>query len=141
MGAHASLYRALATPLEPIAAIYNTSWENDGRDTAFLAEEINLTFRHIPAGSYSEGIGADAKNRWIGFVQIKVYAPAGAGALAALDVVDSIRAIYRRGVDFAHDTVEVRIEKLEQNPGSIDRGWYVVPLTIWYRASSPAVPV
>lgn len=89
-----------------------------------------LEFWFIPPEPFQKELFREARNRYIGLVQINIIVPNNIGTSAINARYETIAKQFRRGDIFNG----VRIAKTYRDPASIDGDYYLVPVTIEWEA-------
>jgi hypothetical protein len=92
----------------------------------------------LPAQPASTAVGEGADNRFVGFVQIDVFYPAGAGLKRPLVIADAVAAHFKRGLvlDAAGFLVSVDRPPFVMST-SRDGAQTMTPVRVYYTADAP----
>lgn len=119
---------ALETRLAAIASPLPTQWEN----AAFTPvdnqpyQQVDILFAQ-PSNPTANG----NFNRQQGFMQIRLYYPAGTGRLAAQTRAEALALWFKRGLSFSSDGVTAIIDRTpEISKGGVEGSRYVLVIRI-----------
>lgn len=133
MGAYTDLLTLLNTHLEMLPNSPSIDWENDA-DFKYTEGTVWLKAMNIPTNVEGASLGSSAPNEWRGIFQVDVNHPSGIGVLDPADVVDRIVSHFKRGTILSNSNVRLTVTRCQPEPAMMDRGWYIVPISIYYYA-------
>lgn len=80
------------------------------------------------------GIGTEARERFIGIVQVDVYTKTGIGDVTPLEKATEVANLIPRGTILASNGQSVLITKVWMDDPDIEDGWYVTPVNFRLQA-------
>lgn len=129
---NASIRAALATRLNTLDL--PTAWENSNftppANAVYVAEAL------LPNETLSVGVSSASSDNFGGIYQVLVYAPAGAGKGAAVEMAEQIVGAFPKGASLTYSGTTVRILRASQAPALMSGDRYAIPVSIVYRALS-----
>ena len=129
---HRKISAALSTRLGALASAPPIAYENAGytpiEGTTWLRES------YLPATSTTVGIGPSDSTDFIGVYQISIYAPLDDYKLEAHQLIDSITAHFVRGTVLTFEAQKVVIEQVDVSQGLASGGWFLMPVSVNWRA-------
>ena len=96
----------------------------------YLAESI------LPAETRSSGLAATSSDICEGVWQVLCYAPAGEGKGAAFNAAKQVLELFPKALRAQHSGLEATVRRAEQNAGFPSGARWVVPISVYYRATS-----
>lgn len=124
--------RALETRLAAMSPALATAWENSPYEP-----EPGTPYQRafmLYAAPENEVLGCDYR-REVGVFQVSLFYPPGTGSAAAQARADAVQEHFPRGLTLTHSGTSVLIPRSPAKaPGFNADGWYVVPVSIPYRA-------
>ena len=104
------------------------SYEPDGTE-----EYIRAVL--IPGETTQRCLGTCGEDITEGFYQIEVLTPNGMGRSCNIDLISDV---FKRGTDIHYNNVRIQIVSPSIAAGLKERNYYVVPMSIRWRAYTPA---
>lgn len=131
MSVFTDISAALDSNLNDMPSLPPVAWENKSFTPTMGTLYIRPT--NIPGDSVQATLGDSGTDQNIGIYQVDVFAEAGMGKNAALDMADQIGDQFKRGTDLVYNGRTVRIRSASRKVGqnNVD-GWYQVPVEITY---------
>jgi hypothetical protein len=77
-------------------------------------------------------IGEAGQNRHVGFYQVSIYAPSGAGLGVIKPLIESVCNLFKRGTVLTYSTNTLTVIMPEIGPEDQGTDWVVYPITIYY---------
>lgn len=132
MSEFANISGALDSHLNSMAGLPPVAWENQNysptQGTLYLRPTI------IPGDTLQAGLGDAGIDEHIGLYQVDVFAEAGVGKGAAVVMADTVADQFSRGTVLSLNGVDVRIVSTSRGVGTVDGGWFIVPVTVSYQS-------
>lgn len=124
---------ALETQLSGIAPAIATAWEN----VDFLPPDVSTPYQEVHLlFSDPENPEMSAGYREVGYMQVKLHYPIGAGSAAAATRATLVRNAFTKGMSFNTGNVVVTILKTPTiGGGSVDEDKWVVPIKVPFFAN------
>ena len=88
----------------------------------------------IPASIDSLGKRGDGSDEIAGVFQASFFAPSGESVGELLQLVDTCLQFYKHGSTVIKDTQSVYIENSERNGGRNAEGWYIIDVSVYFKA-------
>jgi hypothetical protein len=98
--------------------------------TAHIEQFIDITT--LPA--VTEVLSKDSIDIEFGIYQLSIYTRSGIGVKKAYEMADTLQAFYRHGVTLTVNGQIVFIEVMSRGPGRNNNGWFIIDLSIEYKA-------
>lgn len=109
MAVEASILDAFMTRINGLSLGLPIAWPNVDFDPPADGKYIAVSF--IPNGANRVAISTDTPHRRIGLVQLSVYWPKGAGAVAPMEKADEVAAAFPADLRLTADGARVRVTK------------------------------
>ena len=123
----------LQTRLTNITSPLPTAWENSKFESTANQPWQQVSF--LPNDSDNPTIGTSDLTYESGIMQINLFYPKYSGSFASASKIDSIKALFPRGLLLESGQTRVRIENTPSGGvGFSDGEWWVRPVTIPYHA-------
>lgn len=87
----------------------------------------------IPARPQNILVGKDSTQRYTGIYQIDVYSSSAKAKKDADDIVALLEAVFKVGYSITYSGTTVQIENFYSDPLGLEKGWYRVSISIFYR--------
>lgn len=108
------------------------AWQNRPYTPAINTMYVRATM--LPAETLNPSLGDDHR-RYVGILQLLIYAPDGNGSGASEALADTLLTYFKRGESFTISSVLVRIlDSPSISGGFNDNGWYVTPVSVRYQS-------
>lgn len=88
---------------------------------------------NLPVKPQNVAIGQGVPQRRKGIYQIDVYASTENPKYEADKLVESLEAVFKPGYPLTYSGVSVQIENFYPDPHGMDKGWYRVSISVFYR--------
>ena len=129
---HRKISAALSSRLNTLTDAPPIAFENAGytpvEGTTWLRES------YLPAASSTVGMAAGGSTDFIGVYQVNIYAPLDDYKLESHQLIDSITAHFVRGTVLTFDSQSVVIEQVNAAQGLASGGWFLMPISVNWRA-------
>jgi len=129
---HRKISAALSSRLNTLTDAPPIAFENAGytpiEGTTWLRES------YLPATSTTVGIGPSDSTDFVGVYQISIYTPLDDYKLEAHQLIDSITSHFERGTVLTFDGQSVVIEQVNAAQGLASGGWFLMPVSVNWRA-------
>ena len=137
MSVFVDISAALSGHLETMVGLPPVSGENF--EYAPVLGTLYIRETLLPAGSTQATLGDSGLDMNLGIYQIDVFAQAGEGKKAALEMADTIANHFKRGTDLTYNGRVVTITKVSrQVAANSAEGWYQIPLDVSYKSFTQA---
>jgi hypothetical protein len=129
---HRKISAALSSRLNTLTDAPPIAFENvpftpvDG--TTWLRES------YLPANSATVGLEPGGSTDFIGVYQISIYTPLDDYKLESHQLIDSITAHFARGTMLVFEGQAVVVEQVDVAQGMASGGWWLMPVSVNWRA-------
>ena len=134
MAAYSDIQAALETKLSAFATLnsYSVAWPNVKFEPA---SEPYLAAFNLPAETTTVGLENTSSNDYQGIYQIDVRCKKGKGGNESRTIVDAVLGEFSKGSTQTVNTTKVVIQQSWASGSfDIDDSWFVVPVSVKYRA-------
>jgi len=129
---HRKISAALSSRLGSLPAAPPIAYENAKytpvEGTTWLRES------YLPATSSTVGMEPGGSTDFIGVYQVSIYAPLDDYKFESHQLIDSITAHFARGTGLEFDGQAVIIEQVNVAQGLASGGWWLMPVSVNWRA-------
>lgn len=95
-----------------------------------------LRATHLPADTFSQGIGYDSSNKYAGLYQVDVFVGNDAGEPAATAIAEAIINQFKRGTKLTKNNLVIEIQeapsRLPYVQDSETKSWWILPVRVPY---------
>ena len=114
--------------VNPMDVAYPNVAYSPTRGTEYLEVDI------LPASTVSAAVGIGACTRNIGIYQILVRVAPKKSFSEVKPIVDNLKTYFKMGTSILYNGVSVRVTKFKVEPAMEDHGWFVQPISVYYRS-------
>lgn len=129
---HTKISAALSSRLQALPSSPPVAWENAGytpvEGETFLAEH------YLPASTTGVGVSADSSIDYPGVYQIDVRVPANEYKAEGNALADKVASHFKRGTVMTRDGQSVVVESVSRNQGLRDGAWWMIAVSVNWRA-------
>ena len=131
---HRKISAALSTHLTTLSGLPPVAWENAPFKP--VSGALYLRENYLPGDTVAVGMENSSSDDATGIYQVTVVAELDSYKLIAQTMAESITSHFARGTNLNYESQKVMITTVDSNAGSIDGGWYNIPVSITWRSFS-----
>lgn len=129
---HTKISAALSSHLQTLPSSPPVAWENAGytpvEGTSYIAEH------YLPANQASVGVANSDSIDYPGVYQIDVRVPANKYKAQGNTLADALLSHFKRGTVMTYDGQSVVVESVSRNQGMRDGAWWMIAVSVNWRA-------
>ena len=127
---------ALVAQLNSMAGKPPIAWENSAYEP--VLGTLYIRAYNLFGDTTQATLGDAGEDMTIGIFQLDIFAEAGKGKKAAMDMADTVADQFKRGTDLTYNGVTVTVRTVQRRTANITGGWYQLPVEVVYRAHTAA---
>lgn len=126
---------ALSTRLLTLSPALPFAWPNSAYTPVIGTPFARVGFLAAQTANPTMGAGALDMKRYNGLMQVSLFYPVNTGEGDPRRKADAVIALFPRGLTLTHSGVVVHIDYTPSAaPGFSQDAWYVLPVSVYYRA-------